>query len=685
MSLIQKGITKLYRGVSTQAETNQLEGQVRESVNILHSIEKGITRRNPTELVKVLNTLPTNKNTDVFVHNYSRGDGIEKYMMVLGNGVLDVFDLDGNKKIVNYINGSNLALSVPVGVKASNSFRCLTVGDTTFVVNTSKVVSMLDSTDGVLDGHLNNPFYWAKRSFDNGAGTGYNYTLDGATVNATKTDDATSKLLTALGSTNYDRFGSILIRKNKPATFKWSDSYGSQASEGFWGVAQKIEDLPNTMSGAELSYPVIIEVQGDPDNKFSAYWLQFINGHWKETRKLGMKNTINKTTMPFKVTRNSLGQFDVEYINYDKREKGDELTAPEPSFVGKTISDIFFFKNRLCFLSGENVIMSETGIYYNFFPTTVTDILPSDPIDVAVDTNNVALLKHSVTFNDSVLLFSNGSQFNLKANSVIAPNDVSVTNTTNYNFDVSIKPIAIGNSIFFISNSSNNTSLKEYFLDVNGSSNLAVDVSNHIDGYLPKSISRMVGSSDKDTIVLLSDIEPNTLYIYKFFNSGQDRLQTAWSKWTFTGTIIDIFIVDGFLYILKKGLDNIWVLVKLDYANNNILSSYKDEGANIYTSYVKLSEVVLTDNNNKVVVNARSPLMYRTIQVTSSDDSKYKLRVKNKIRERVAENFSVKDNKILVQGKSNEVDIFIESTEDKPLEFHTYTIELNHNMRAKVI
>lgn len=685
MSLIQKITSKLYRGVSTQAETNQLDGQVRESVNMLHSIEKGITRRNPTNLIAELN-FSDESNKDVFIHHYVRGDGIEKYMMVFSNNSLRVFDLEGNEKQVNYIGDSNQAFNVGIN-KVSNSFRCLTVGDTTFVVNTTKTVSMSDSVDGVLDAHLNNPFYWVKRSFDNGAGIGYNYTLDGVTVNATQTDIATKAFLTALGTTNYARFGSILIRKNKPKGFTWSDSYGSQASEGFWGVAQKIEDLPNNMSGAETHYPIIIEIQGDPDNKFSNYWMEFTKGHWKETRKLGLRNTIDKTTMPFKVTRNELGQFDVEYITYADREKGDELTAPTPSFIGKSISDIMFFKNRLCFLSGENVIMSETGMYYNFFPTTVTDVLPTDPIDVAVDSNNVAVLKHSVAFNDSILLFSNGSQFNLKAQSVISPNDVSITNTTNYSIDVSVKPIPIGNSIFFMSNNLKGTTLREYFLDANGTSNVAVDVSNHVEGYLPNNVTRLVGSSNKDILMLLSSDEPETIYIYKFFNNGQDRIQTAWSKWVFTGEILDIFLIDEYLYILRKDsrISNKWIFEKLDYSNNDSIKSFKDTYDTEYLSYVELAEVVLTDNQGKVVINARSPLMYKTIQVTSTPESRYKLRIRNKIRERVAGNYAVKDNKVLVQGKSNEVDIFIESEGDSPLEFHTYTIELNHNMRAKLI
>lgn len=689
MALLQKGTSRLYRGVSTQPETNQLEGQVRSSINMMHSVEKGVSRRNPTELVNQLDYLDS-VSTDIYTHNYQRGDNSEKYVMIFSTKGLEVFDLSGNIKVVNnneiVLNHINSILYG--GNKISDSFRCLTVGDTTFTVNNKKIINMSNEIDGVLDDNLNNPFYWVKRSFDNGAGTGYNYTLAGATVNATTTDGATSKLLTALGSTNYARFGSIIIRKNKPSSFVWSDSYGSQASEGFWGVAQKIEDLPNTMSGAELSYPILVEVQGDPDNKFSNYWLKFVDGHWKETRKSGIKNTIDNTTMPFKIVRNELGQFDVSYIDYDKREKGDELTAQNPSFIGNTITDLFFFKNRLCFLSGENVVMSETGVYFNFYPTTVTDILPSDPIDVAVDTNSVAFLKHAIPFNDSVILFSENSQFNLKAQSVIAPNDVSITNTTNYSMNYKIKPLSIGSSIFFMSTNLKGSTLREYFLDTNGSSNIAVDVSSHVEGYLPNNINKLVGSTNNNILMLTTIDEPKSIYIYKFFNNGEERIQTAWFKWMFTADILSMFMVDEYLYILKKDsrVPDKWLLERLDYSINSSNDSiYVDALDTQYTSEVELSEIVLNDGNGKVIVNARSPLMYRTFQLTSTDSSRYKVSIKHKVSDRVAENFSVKDNKILVQGKSNDVNLIIQSKDNLPLEFHTYTIEINHNSRAKIV
>ena len=96
------------------------------------------------------------------------------------------------------------------------------------------------------------------------------------------------------------------------------------------------------------------------------------------------------------------------------RSAGDDFTNPFPSFVGKTIRDIFFFKNRLGILTDSNVIFSEADEYYNFFRTTTQQLLDSAPIDVGLSHTKVALLENAVPFQEKLMLFSQGSQFVLR-------------------------------------------------------------------------------------------------------------------------------------------------------------------------------------------------------------------------------------------------------------------------------
>ena len=50
---------------------------------------------------------------------------------------------------------------------------------------------------------------------------------------------------------------------------------------------------------------------------------------------------------------------------------------------------MFFHRNRLGFLSDENVIMTRNGEFFEFFNQTVTDSLDTDIIDINVSHSKV--------------------------------------------------------------------------------------------------------------------------------------------------------------------------------------------------------------------------------------------------------------------------------------------------------
>ena len=679
MSLVQKTVEGLYRGVSTQSEDNQLEGQVRESINMLHSVERGVSRRNPTEVVT---TGITGIGDDSFVHGYERGDGLEEYFVIISGGAIQVYDSLGVERTVVANQDVTDYLTITTSTKANRLYKALTVGDTTFIVNKERVCSMSATIDGVLDSHFDHPFYWAKRSFDNGAGTGFSYTFQGTTLNRTDTELLATDMAIALGA-GYASYGSVVFCTTKPATFTFSDSYGSQASEGFNGQAIAVGDLPRTMSGAEDTYEIVVEVTGDPSNAFTNYWVRFENDHWKETYKRGLANTIDAKTMPIKLISQANGTFTQELVDYLPRKVGDELSASTPSFIGRSISDMFFFKNRFCFVAGENVIMSETSEFFNFFPTTVTDVLASDPIDVAVDSNEVSLLNHAIAFNNAVMLMSTNGQYSLASNKVLSPNDSSITSTTSYSTLKNVRPIAQGNSLFFLNESVDGVALREYFVDASGSSNTAVDVSGHANGYLPTDILAMAGNSNKDILALLPN-QSDTIYIYKYYSDGTKRIQTAWSKWTFNGIITNMQMLGKYLYIFIERPSESIQIERIDYSSSIKTADYLDAGLYEYESSVELANVLLQDANGKSLKSAGSPVMYKTFQLTAEGISEYDVEIQNKIRTRTVTGFAVKDSKMLVRGRVDQVNLKVKSRGTYPLDFHSYAMEVLYNARATI-
>lgn len=153
-----------------------------------------------------------------------------------------------------------------------------------------------------------------------------------------------------------------------------------------------------------------------------------------------------------------------------------------PSFVGRKISDVFFHRNRLGLVSDENVIMSRTGDYFNFFRGTNTAVLDDDPIDVGVSHTKVSLIRHAVPFAETLLLFSDQTQFQLAKTDILTPNTVSIDQATEYECSLRAKPVGIGRHVYFTVNRGKFTGVKEYYLDAATEVLDAAEITGHVLG-----------------------------------------------------------------------------------------------------------------------------------------------------------------------------------------------------------
>ena len=157
-------------------------------------------------------------------------------------------------------------------------------------------------------------------------------------------------------------------------------------------------DLPSILGLLFSDLPTVAprgfvtEIIGDASSSFDNYFCVFEpsdagdafgSGTWKETVKPGIPCKLDPATLPHALIRQADGTFTFGPLEWGERICGDEDSAPFPSFVGRTLNGLFFYRNRLSFLSGENVVMSEVGEFFNFFLTTVTTLVDSDVVDVA--------------------------------------------------------------------------------------------------------------------------------------------------------------------------------------------------------------------------------------------------------------------------------------------------------------
>lgn len=535
------------------------------------------------------------------------------------NTCVRVYKNDGTPVTVTFSNTSGEAsfiysylADVVNGVVNPNfnpntDLKLVSIADYTFIVNTNRTVEMEGNTDN--PERAPEALVWIKQGAystkysilgDNDAEhvtgpntLGANYTRDGEYFPSTTSDadahwiaanlvanpNAGANILSTSGWTVQRTGYSIYITRASNFDISVSDGLGGNGLGLISGSVQTFSDLP-----AVAKHGMVAEVSGLPEQDADNYWVKFTStntagnaigeGSWAETVKPGIANNLRYRTMPVVLIRQSDGTFmcklangitpanaasgaDYSYAKWSPRTCGDGETNPQPSFVGGKINDIFLFRGRLGILSGENVVLSEVGGFFNFWRTTVTQIVDTDPIDVASSYPSITLFRHAVPFSDRLVLFSDRVQFVLGTRqSILTASNVSITPTANYDCLKTCRPVAVNDGIFFIFDRGNYSGMRQMVVNTDDSETLtAPDISAHIPKYIPGSVFEIAASSHDNLIACLASGDQSSLYIYKWYDTESERVQSSWSKWTFNGAIIRgmAWLQSSLYIVLERG------------------------------------------------------------------------------------------------------------------------------------
>ena len=612
MALVSKNIPNLINGVSQQPAALRLESQGEVQENGFSDVVDGLKKRPPTKFLKQLKCLSgassnisTNLNArsdyvnlsgleTAFFHTYKRSDDEQYHVIITSLKKVHVYDIAGNLRyqsghgswlangnaIANSNNTDNIAATAYLPTTPSD-ITSTSVADATFIVNKGKTVSEPSSPVGLLSHNERSALIYLKAV---NYGRKYTVRIDGTGNSLATADYTTSKQITTVDSNDDQTINSDVLKTStvindlrslsvtggtitkSPTThneepyfiveanstfgdfdIKVTDDDGGVNLKAFKGNAKSFTDLPNQ---CENGY--ILGVVGDNQKKEDDFYVKFEgtggSGYWKECVVPNTNNGFDLATMPHQLRQNADLSFTFGQGTWNNRVCGDENTNPFPSFVGNKITDIFFHRNRLGVLAGENVIFSEASGYYNFFRTTVRTLLDSDPIDVAVSQNEVSELKAAVPIQDNLLLFSNLNQFTLSASQLLTPAEVTVDQSTKYECDLTTSPVGAGNSVFFATKSGSYAGVREFFTRDDTEIKDAVDITSHVPEYLTGNIREFAASSNEDMLVALTTSNKKECYVYKWYNSSQERLQSSWSKWTFSKSIASVAFNNADLY-----------------------------------------------------------------------------------------------------------------------------------------
>ena len=597
-SLTSYSIPNLAQGISQQPDAQRDPTQAEIQINGMSSIVEGLRKRDCSQTIGLVSNSTFG---DCFIHSILR-DKVEEYLAVITSSSIKVYDLDGDEKTVNPASNAYNYLSTITDAKTQ--LRAVTIADFTFITNTLTVPAMTnDVAPVVARPTAHEALIWVRAAT---YGQTYRVNINGTEVtvqtavapvvasgstvteNRISSEDIATNIIngfSSLSGVSFARSGAVIhVTSSSALTIAVSDARSNADITAIFDKVQAFTELPTI---APNNYQVTIE--GDPTNAFDDFHVSFApksgtfgEGTWSETVKPGDKYKIDINTMPHLLVALPDGTFffgpangstqsgtingaawEVKIPSWGQRIAGDTETAPDPSFIGNPINDIFIYKNRLGFLADENVILSRVRSLFDFFPETVTAVLDSDPIDVVASNNRVSILKYAVPYQDELILFSSQYQFRFNAaETILTPATAQITVLTQFEIDTNVRPQLAGGGIIFCQANGDFSQFREFSVRGAGTALTAdaQDLTGYVSAYVPSSVFKITVNDTSNALFALShktDFK-NRIYVYKYFlrsgSGGVERAQSSWSHWTFSGAdeILQVLCIRETLFCLMR-------------------------------------------------------------------------------------------------------------------------------------
>ena len=336
-------------------------------------------------------------------------------------------------------------------------------------------------------------------------------------------------------------------------------------------VASKVNDVGDLPS--QCKHGMVVEVvnsEAEEDN----YYVKFFGnndkdgeGTWEECAKPGRTIRLKRSKMPVLLIRTDDSNFRLTELDgstytisgpsypvpqWDDALVGDDVTNPEPSFIGKGISKMLFFRNRFAILADEHIVMSRPGDFTNFFAKSAIELIASDPIDISASSEYPAILFDGIQVNTGLLIFSKNQQFMLTTDSdVFSPTTAKINALSTYNFNFATNPISLGTTVGFLDNAGKFSRFFEMAQIQREGEPEVIEQSAVVARLFEKDL-KLISNSRENSVIFFSEEGTSTLYGYRYFDNIREGKLAAWFRWTLTGTIQYHCMQDDFLYVVVR-------------------------------------------------------------------------------------------------------------------------------------
>lgn len=356
----------------------------------------------------------------------------------------------------------------------------------------------------------------------------------------------------------------IITDYTQPTTTPLAFTLSAKGGPGNIGIESFLDSVTNSSDLPAESFTghriTILNSASEEDD----YYLEFkafdttLNrgkGFYEETIARDISPGLDASTMPHQLENTGPTTFNFKPITWEDRSAGDDNSSPIPSFIGSTIAATFFYSDRLGILSEDNVFLGVANDAFNFFPKSALVQIDSDPIDLNVSSIRPVVLTDVVPSPQGLLLFSSRQQFQLYAASsvTLTPRTSVIRSLANYEMST-ISPVDVGTSVVFVNTVPGVSKLFSMQLGEIEQNPTVIDISKVVFEWIPETVDNLAASA-QNSVVVLTDSESSYMYLYRYYNNGEQDLFQAWTKWQLPGTIQSANIIDDDLIIVSQHED----------------------------------------------------------------------------------------------------------------------------------
>ena len=606
MASVTQRVPNYLGGVSKQPDDKKFPGQVREALNAYPDPTFGLQKRPGLKFLTVLKdgsgTAYDNTDLDSAKWFYIHRDNDEKYIgCIVGvasspYGEIHVWNAATNVKSTVTYSGSSRDYLTAI---SKNDYHVLTVQDTSIITNKQKAVTVQAANSF----NAKRQATIRLRGVDNSSAYKVYITTGGSTQTATFTSDSSAtaaEILTGLesalnglsisGLTVTKLNGSLeLTHSSADFTITTDAGIDGQQLTSYQDTVNTIADLPT-----ESKHDRVVQIVNTAATGADDYYAKFVanagsgtgEGYWEETLGHGMSPGLTASTMPHELVNSATDVFIFRPITWTNRLVGDDTTNAHPSFNGKTIEQTFFYNNRLGFLSEDNVILSQSGEFYNLYSSTAQTVSASDPVDLNCSSIRPAVLHGVIPVASGLILFSENQQFIMySADGNLSPTTAIIRGLSNFAMDKNIDPVDVGTNINFVSKTP--AYARVFGMTPRGEGQIpeVTNLGKVVDEYIPQTIDTLIASPQNSFIALYGSAL-DTVYFYRTHNEGNQTVLQAWFSWKLPGNVHH-FVVDS---------DVVYTIVKVTTATNTF--RYVLLSANL--SATAEDEVITTTDGIKI-------------------------------------------------------------------------------------